>query len=122
MDIDLSWIGVFFEQVAIFLQSAWDWIRQGIYEFTQEAFVVATKAAIYSYIQLCLFLIDVAFEVVQEIMADLNLSQYVESAYSAIPQSMRSTLEFFGIPQALTIIFAAIPTRLVMRFVPFIGR
>ncbi|MOA36276.1 hypothetical protein D3C78_1577890 [compost metagenome] len=69
-----------------------------------------------------LFLVDVAYEVVMDILADLNIAQYVESAYSSIPQAMRSVLEFFGIPQALTIIFAAIPTRLAMRFVPFIGR
>ena len=122
MEIDLSWIGIFFEQIIRFVQSLWDWIRQGIYEFTQEAFVVGTKAAIYGYIQLCIFLVEVAYEVVQDIFSDLGIVQHVESAYSTIPEGMRNTLEFFGIPLALTIIFAAIPTRLVMRFVPFIGR
>ncbi|MNZ51724.1 hypothetical protein D3C78_695460 [compost metagenome] len=122
MVVDLSFIGSFFDQVSLFFQYIWDWFRQGVYEFVQDAFVVATKVAIYSYIQMSLFLVDVAYEVVMDILADLNIAQYVESAYSSIPEAMRSVLEFFGIPQALTIIFAAIPTRLAMRFVPFIGR
>lgn len=122
MVVDLGFIGAFFDQVGAFLQYVWNWFLQGIYEFVQDAFVVATKVAIYSYIQMSLFLVDVAYEVVMDILADLNIAQYVQSSYSSLPQSMRSVLEFFGIPQALTIIFAAIPTRMAMRFVPFIGR
>lgn len=120
--MDFSFITDFFDSINQFLQYAWDWLAIGIYEFVKECFVVMTKASIYAFIQGTIFLVDVAAEVVGDISADLGVTDAAQSAYNSIPSDMRATLDFFGVPQALTIILAAIPTRMVMRFIPFIGR
>lgn len=127
--MDFSFITDFFDSINQFLQYAWDWLAIGIYEFVKECFVVMTKASIYAFIQGTIFLVDVAAEVVDvaaevvgDISADLGVTRAAQSAYDSIPSDMRATLDFFGVPQALTIILAAIPTRMVMRFIPFIGR
>ena len=43
--MDIPFIGDILE----FFQAVWDWIYSGIYDFVKEAFVLATKVAIYSY-------------------------------------------------------------------------
>lgn len=118
----MEFISDFFVNVSAFFQSIWDWIYIGIYDFVKEVMVYLTKASMYSWIQIQLFAIDIAFEVVKDIFVDLGLTQAVQSAWSLIPENMRNTLSFFGIPEALTIIASAIPVRIAMRFIPFIGR
>ncbi|MOA55002.1 hypothetical protein D3C78_1787160 [compost metagenome] len=100
----------------------WDYVYSGIYEFTKEVMVFATKVAIHTYIEITIFAYEVAFDVVQDFIADLGIAARVESAYSSIPSPIRDGLSFFGVPQALVIIGSAIPTRIAMRFIPFIGR
>lgn len=118
----MQFISDFFIHVSAFFQSIWDWFYIGIYDFVKEIMVYLTKVSIYTWIQIQLFAIDIAFEVVQDIFVDLGLTQAVQSAWSMVPEAMRNTLSFFGIPQALTIICSAIPARLALRFIPFIGR
>jgi len=120
--MDLSFISDFFVNVSHFFQAAWDFIASGIYDFVKETMVFLTKVAMYSYIETSIFLVDVAYEVVQDILVDLNIASQVQAAYNSIPGQFQNTLAFFGVPEALTIIFSAVPTRMAMKFVPFIGR
>ncbi|MFC2974075.1 DUF2523 family protein [Azotobacter bryophylli] len=120
--MDLSFISDFFVNVSQFFQAAWDFIASGIYDFVKETMVFLTKVAIYSYIETSIFLVDVAYEVVQDIFVDLGIAAQVQSAYGTIPGEIQNALAFFGVPEALTIIFSAVPTRWAMKFVPFIGR
>ena len=77
---------------------------------------------IYAYFQSMIFAAEIGYDVVQDIFLDLGITQEVQNAYSSIPDDMRATLAFFRIPEALTIIFSAVPTRWAMKFIPFIGR
>jgi hypothetical protein len=119
MDIDITgWLS----DVTNFFDYVWNYLHSGIYEFVTEIMVFLTKAAMYSYLQMSLWAMDIGLRVVKDIFVDLGLADKVSSAYSMIPEDIRSTLSFFGVPQAITIIAAAIPTRLAMKFIPFIGR
>lgn len=118
----MDFISDFFVNVSMFFQSVWDWMYVGIYDFVKEVMVYLTKASMYTWIQIQLFAIDVGFQVVQDIFVELGVTQQVQNAWNMVPENMRNTLTFFGIPQALTIIGTAIPARIAMRFIPFIGR
>lgn len=115
-------IAGFFDPIIGFLQAAWDFLAQGIYDYFKDALLVATKAAIYSYFSSLTLCMEIAFVAAREIIQSLGLSSAVRSAFSALPPQISSALSFFGIPQALNILFSALSTRFVMRFVPFIGR
>lgn len=115
-------ISNFFDQITGFIDFIWEWFATGIYEIIKDLLVAATKIMIYSAIQMAIFSADIASEVVRDLSADLHVTQYAQNAYNNIPINMRNTLDFFGVPQALTIILTAIPTRMVMRFIPFVGR
>ncbi|WP_282367855.1 DUF2523 family protein [Pseudomonas sp. PS02290] len=114
MDAIISWMG----QVTHFFQAQWDFMDSGIYDFIKSLLVVLTKAAIWTAIQVKLVALDVAYEVVQEILTDSGAAALVKSAWASIPGNIQATLEFFKIPQGLTLILSAIPTRWAMKFVP----
>tara|TARA_R110002126_G_scaffold261500_1_gene404381 strand:+ start:220 stop:570 length:351 start_codon:yes stop_codon:yes gene_type:complete len=116
--MDIPFIG----DILDFLQAAWEWIYSGIYEFVKEAFVLATKAAIYGYFQALLFALDVAYDVFQELVTEIGISDKVQQYYNMLDADLRSALAFFGIPDALMIIFSAVGTRWTLKFVPVVGR
>lgn len=114
MDAIIAWMG----SVTHFFQAQWDFMDSGIYEFVKSLLVVVTKAAIWTALQVKIVTIDVAYEVVQEILQDSGATALVQSAWASIPGNVQSTLSFFKIPQGLTLVLSAIPTRWAMRFVP----
>lgn len=118
----MEWLSGFLDQIILFFQSIWDFMARGIYDFFKDALVVATKAAIYAYFSSLIILLDVSFTVARDLISSLGLSQAIQSGFNSLPQQVSSALSFFGIPQALNILFSALTTRFAMRFVPFIGR
>lgn len=118
----MEWLSSVADQVILFFQSIWDFFAAGIYTFVKDAFVVMTKACIYAYFTGMVFVIDVGYSTSSEIINSLGVSAAVKSAFGALPPDIQSGLSFFGVPQALNIIFSALSTRFCMRFVPFMGR
>lgn len=116
--MDIPFIGDILE----FFQAVWDWIYSGIYDFVKEVFVLATKVAIYSYYQALLFALQVAYQTFHELVSEIGISDKVQQYYNMLDADVRSVLAFFGIPDALMIIFSAIGTRWTLKFVPFVGR
>ena len=111
----------FISDILEFLQSMWDWLYVGIYDFVKAAFVLLTKMAIQAYFTAMIFAAEVGYEVFSSLMADIGVSQVVQSSYNSLDSKLRSALSFFGVPDAFNIIVSAIGTRFAMRFVPFIG-
>ncbi|MGL4317344.1 MAG: DUF2523 family protein [Pseudomonas sp.] len=119
--MDFGFIADFFTGINDFVSYVWDFMQSGIYQFFKDLLVTITKALIWSYLQATIFFLDVAYTVVQEILEDVGVTQQVQSMYGQIPADVRSTLAFFNVPQALTMIFSAFPTRWALKFVPFSG-
>lgn len=114
MDAIIAWMG----SVTHFFQAVWDFMDSGIYDFVKGLLVVVTKALIWSLIEFKVMMLDVAYTVVQEIINDTGVAALVKSAWGSIPGNVQATLSFFKIPQGLTLIFSAIPTRWAMKFIP----
>ncbi|MGE4307160.1 MAG: DUF2523 family protein [Novosphingobium sp.] len=118
----MEWLSGFLDQIIAFFQYVWDFIAQGIYDLVKDGMVVATKAAMYASLKSLIFLLDVSYTVARELIDSLGISAMVRSMYAALPAPIAAGFAFFGVPQALNIIFMALATRFCMRFVPFIGR
>lgn len=118
----MDWIAGYLDNFTTFLQWVWDFLTNGIYDFIKDGMVLLTKAAMYSWFQIQLFALDVAYETAQSLMSDLGVVEAVRSRWSGLPAEVANTLAFFGVPQALNIIFSALSTRFVLKFVPFFGR
>lgn len=116
--MDLSWLADWLNSANTFFQFIWDFMSSGIYQFFKDALVIITKALIYSYLQFKILMLDVAISVVKEISEESGAVALVKSAWGSVPGDMQSMLSFFNIPQGLTLIFAAIPARWAMKFIP----
>lgn len=112
----------FLNEIIQFFQAIWDFITTGIYDFVKAAFVLATKVAIYSYFQGLKFALEVSYEVFEELVNEIGISDTVQQYYNMLDADVRSTLAFFGVPDAFMLIFSAIGTRWTLKFVPFMGR
>lgn len=117
-----DWLTGFLDQIILFFQWIWNFLTSGIYEFVKESMVVLTKAAMYSFFQMQLFALEIAYEAAQDVVSDLGVADAVRNQYGQLPGDLTAVLSFFGVPQALNILFSALSTRFMLRFVPFIGR
>lgn len=117
-----DWFATYLDQFFGFLQFVWNFLSSGIYDFVRDALVLLTKAALWSWYKIQILALEVAYQAAQEIVSDLGISQAVGTAYGRLPADVANAFSFFGIPQALNILFSALSTRFMLRFVPFIGR
>lgn len=118
----MEWISSTIDQIFLFFQYVWDFLTTGIYDLLKAFMVIATKAALYSYIQMQIFALQVAYEAAQDVVNSIGVTQQIRQMYSGLPGEVLSGLSFFGIPQGLNILFSAFSTRFMLRFVPFMGR
>jgi hypothetical protein len=116
--MDLGFIADWFTTVNTFFQAAWTFMASGLFDFAKSMLELLTKSLIYSFFEFKIFMLDIAYTVVQEIMQETGITALVTSAWSSIPADIQQLLAFFNIPQGLTLIFSAIPTRWAMKFIP----
>ena len=108
----------FLSDILAWMQSLWDFLYSGVYDFVTDAFVLLTKMAIKGWFEMQLFVAEIgykAFKVVGGIGIGSRLLLVLDG-------DLRSLLAFFGLPDAVNMIFAAIGTRFSMSFIPFIGK
>lgn len=70
------------------------------------------------YIELQISAMQFGWSVAKGILTDLQVAQRITDAISILPESVKSTLNFFKFPECLTNILTAYTTRFVMRFLP----
>ncbi len=101
-----------FEQIGIFL----DWIYTGIYDFVVDtaAYLIAlsVKATLYS----TLALIDFSWDIAQQLLSDLGISQFLNSMYSQFNFQIMEILLYFRIPEFINTILGAHMTKFVFNF------
>lgn len=118
----MDWLSSIVDQVLVFFQSIWDFVAVGVYVFVKDLFVVWTKAAIYAYFTGMMFAMDVAYTASREIIESFGVSNIIRNGFSGLPADVQGGLNYFGVPQAINIIFSGLSTRFCMQFVPGIGR
>lgn len=77
------------------------------------------QKAIVGYLESKLSALKMAWGIAHSVLEDLGLFTALQNAWSGLGADMLATLNFFGIPAALNILFNAGLTRFVLRFLPF---
>lgn len=60
-----------------------------------------------------------SWSVAQELITSLNISEYINNAWSSLDSRLLSMFVLFRIPEALNIILSAAVTKFVFRFLGF---
>ncbi|MDO9140283.1 MAG: DUF2523 family protein, partial [Methylobacter sp.] len=92
--------------------------------FTIDLYILLTQFSsffiqwlILGYWTLKVKLLFFAWDVAQQLIADLNISVYVNFAWSHLESRTLSMLTFFRVPEAVNILISAGITKYIMRFI-----
>ena len=114
-----DFVGEFFESVGEFFDFVGEFIKVGIYDLIVEAFA---EFIIWSQIQLIYFkmwTLGFAYDIAQEMIAQLNVSAFINQAWSSLGSKIVNLLTFFKVPTAINIILSARVTRFVLDLLSF---
>ncbi|WP_435101042.1 DUF2523 family protein [Arhodomonas sp. AD133] len=110
--MDFSWVGELFEGFQWIL----DWFNSGIYDFFVEWTAFFTQKAAIAAISAQVAAMQFAWDVARQILADIGVTGYINSAWGQLPADFRGVLGFFRIPEAVNLVANSYATRLVMQF------
>lgn len=99
-----------------FLTEILTFITSGIYDFTVEAYAWLIIKITTAKISYQLFLLEFAWDIAKDILIQLNISEEIKSALTALPTQTVEHLNFFNIINGINLIINAFVTRFVMRF------
>lgn len=105
--------------VVDFAQSFDDFIHTGIYDFFVKWFAEAVKWAVIAGIKIKIAALKFAWDIASEILTSLNISEHINSAFSAIDSRTMSLMGAMKIPEAINFLLSAHVTKFVLKFIGF---
>ncbi|MGZ3999619.1 MAG: DUF2523 family protein [Mucilaginibacter sp.] len=96
------------------------WFSHGLYDFAVWAFTGFVKYATVAALEFVLWSVPFAFDVARQIMTDLNINAYLQTAWAGLDSQYLSYATILQIPAAVNILVSGAITRYVTRFIPFI--
>ncbi|MCQ8104684.1 DUF2523 domain-containing protein [Methylomonas sp. SURF-2] len=100
-------------------QTVSDFITTGIYNLLTQFTAWLIKHSVIAYWKMKLAAIAFSWDVAQELITSLNISAFINEAWSYLDSRMVSMFVYFRIPEAINLIVSAGFTKFVMRFIGF---
>ena len=91
-------------------------MNSGIYDFITSIFSAFVTWFTIASIKAKIFFIGIAWGVAENLLANFELSEHINHAWSDLDSTFLSYLTFFRIPEAINIILQAAITRYVLGF------
>lgn len=73
---------------------------------------------IISYLELKLYMLELAYDLAAQIISAVGLSEAIQSAWSSLPPATASTLTYLRVPEAINMIMSAYVTRFILGLMP----
>jgi hypothetical protein len=102
-----------------YLQSLYEFITSGIYDFFVAASAWILAKFLLLWLDVKIWAFKFCFSVSQEFLKQIDMSSLIHQAFSGLPGDIVSMLQFFRVPEAINILISAVVTRYALRFVPF---
>lgn len=106
----------FLQQVIDFFNNVLAFIHQGIYDFVTAAFAQFVIWSMVAMVEFKIMMIGFAWDVAQQILAQLDVSSYINAAFGSLEPTLFNFICFLKIPEAVNIIMSAYTTRYVLNF------
>lgn len=119
MDTLIALVNSFIALIDTGLQYVIDWFYQDIYPFITKTIAEWIKAAVISEIEMKIFLTAFAWDIAQDLLQSLNVSQYISQAWSMLDPRLVQFLTFFRIPEGINLMLSALTTRFLYNFMGF---
>lgn len=96
-----------------------DFFTVGIYGLLVEFTAYLIEWYMVGWFKAKLYALQFSYSVAQELISNLNLSDYLDAAWGALEPRTASALAFFRVPEACNMILSAAVTKFVFRFLGF---
>ena len=100
-------------------QTVSDFLTTGIYTYTVKAFAFLVKWLTVAFWTIKLMVLNFSYDVAQELILSLNLSETLDFAWGALESRTLSMLTFFRVPEAVNMVLSASITKFVFRMMGF---
>lgn len=88
----------------------------GLPAILKQFLVYMGKLIIYSWIQTQVFMLDLAYTIASEILADMNVTALIESSFSNLDSESVAIANYMKIPDLVKNLISAYATRFVLGF------
>lgn len=99
-----------------FFNSIIAFINVGIFEGFETMLQHMTASFILKVLEFKLYMVQFSWGVAQQLITQLNLSTYINQAWSQVDQTLVGTLTYFRIPEGINLVLSAGITKFVLRF------
>ncbi|MCF3992705.1 hypothetical protein ACPTJI_34570, partial [Pseudomonas aeruginosa] len=82
----------FLSDILAWMQSLWDFLYSGVYDFVTDAFVLLTKMAIKGWFEMQLFVAEIGYKAFKEVVGGIGIGSTITSYYSSLDGDLRSLL------------------------------
>lgn len=103
--------------IAEFFTTIWEFINQGIFDILRDFAVWGLAKLTVWWFQAKLQSIQVAFGICQSVIADLNLSGMIASAFAGVDSKYMTLVTYARMPEAINLVSSAALTRWVLSIV-----
>lgn len=99
------------------LASIVEWLNTGIYDFFTDLVAYAVEWFVIAKINFMIFITEFMWHVARNIIANIGLSELINSSWSSLDSTLLSYMTFFRLPDCLNIILQGAVTRFALRLV-----
>ena len=103
------------DQIIDGIQQLVNFSYDGVYGFFYEIFVEISTWFVIWQIEAKIFFLKFAWDVAQNLLANIGISSMIESSWSAIDSTTMSYITFFRLPEAFNILIQAGITKFTLR-------
>lgn len=101
-----------------FFTSIYDFITLGIYDILVWFAANLIELTTVEVLEFKLWVMGFAWDVAQQIVTDLHVSEYLSSAWASLDPEVAGLLSILRVPDALLVVLSGYITRFVLRFLP----
>lgn len=107
-----------YDAIIGFFNGFWNFLSETIFDVATWAFAQFVEYLTLGAISFQLWALDFAWGVAKQILVDLDFTNKVTMALGLLPESSLSIVNALGVTQCLSLIFTALITKYVLRFIP----
>lgn len=100
-----------------FFNHLWDWITGGLYDMLTNFLAFCLEWGVAIWFRTKLQVAMIAWDVASQVMTDLNISQYVNSAIAGLDPEVRGMVYYMHVPEVLNMVGTAGVTKFALRVV-----
>ena len=101
-----------------FFNEVSNWLHSGSYGWASQLIAYAMTYLFKTYLDFVLWAVPFAWSIGSTVIQNLQISEHLNSAFGALPDTAANLLRFFRIPEVISNLLSAYVAKFVVKFIP----